>query len=197
MQGPGCCWTRGSEWAKCCGFLGMVFSCVLLGWLGTLPPALLQPKPTCPAMRSLGLLQPKPTCPSLPCSRWASTLWPLSLSCTQPPVFSLPPAMPRRFMRGQRSLEINPRHPLIKELKAQVRDGCTPCIAVVVGMCNAGSLWPSLPLLPAARGAPPMPSQSSRGQVSNEAALAPVQPLLLLVRHPVPCSTRRTPMPSQ
>ena len=31
-----------------------------------------------------------------------------------------------KWMRGQRSLEINPRHPLIKEMKAQVR-GCRGC----------------------------------------------------------------------
>jgi HSP90 family molecular chaperone len=34
-----------------------------------------------------------------------------------------------KYMRGQRSLEINPRHPLIRELKAQV--GCAGWLAVL------------------------------------------------------------------
>ena len=49
---------------------------------------------------------------------------------SQPPPCKVPtpaPAAPAhptpRFMRGQRSLEINPRHPLIRELKAQVGRG--------------------------------------------------------------------------
>ena len=32
-----------------------------------------------------------------------------------------------KYMRGQRSLEINPRHPLIKELKSQVSPRLVQC----------------------------------------------------------------------
>ena len=57
-----------------------------------------------------------------------------------------------KFMRGQRSLEINPRHPLVKELRAKV-GGCG-WVGGWVGECPKATPLPCL-LARLTLGAPP------------------------------------------
>lgn len=92
-----------------------------------------------------------------------------------------------KFMRGQRSLEVNPRHPLIRELKAQVRrrSGCWRAPCASWRLEGAAALWvlpplpppllaacqplptAALPSCPAARGQP----RVGRGQGPRAAAV--------------------------
>lgn len=90
-------------------------------------------------------------CPLLPAAhRPAAHLPRLPLKTTVSSKQTLGDQERSKYMRGQRTLEINPRHPLIRELKAQVLMLCSAVHAVP---CRALSCFDSL-AVPAGRPTP-------------------------------------------